>query len=422
MGVRRWPLVGMIVALATLLLGVFGGGAPSAFGATPPKASSGSLCKGGQKIVVGEDVALSGPFSLFGTPDTYGATAAKDYYNSRGGVDGCQIKIVQENNQSTPSLAAQLVRKLVQTDHAQFIFGPEDTAADGAAVPFADSLHTVLFAWGSGWNYPGVTNAENHSYSFPGIIDVYAAEDQALTDQVIVPHHWTRIGVLMDQTSGANTVATLERRLLKQPKYKGYHVVASQFVQVGQTDDTPQVLNIMSAHPQIILDGLAPGQDAITAIKAIRAQDPTMPFGVCSACDLPSFVQAVGGPSVMQNIWSIGTTNQVSQALPHTRANQPTFTDVNHYYAAMRAAGYTSPDKLNGGLEGWDTMEELVTAIKKAHSLSEDAVKNAMAHQTLDTLGVVWHRTPQNYFKYTDTAFVLDITQPDGTFVPIKIS
>ncbi|MBO0894402.1 MAG: hypothetical protein J2O39_08490, partial [Acidimicrobiales bacterium] len=74
---------------ATLLLGVWGGGAPSAFGAAPPAASSGSLCKGGQKIVVGEDVALSGPFSLFGTPDTWGAAAARDWYNARGGIDGC---------------------------------------------------------------------------------------------------------------------------------------------------------------------------------------------------------------------------------------------------------------------------------------------------------------------------------------------
>jgi ABC-type branched-subunit amino acid transport system substrate-binding protein len=407
------------VLVAVTAVAAFSGAAPALAAPTRP-GRTGSICHG-QPIVVGEDVALSGAFSLFGTPDTWGVRAYNDYLNSIGGVDGCHIRVVQENNQSVPSLAAQIIRKLVLTDHAQFIFGPEDTAADGAAIPFANALHVVLFAWGSGWNYPGLDYAQLHSYAFPGIIDVYAAENVAITNEVIVPHHWTRVAVLMDATPGADTVARLERQLLQQKQYRGIHVVASQFVQVGQTDDTPEVLNLLAAHPQIILDGLAPGQDAITAIKAIRAQSPTMPFGVCSACTTPAFVQAVGGPSVMKDIWSIGTTDQVLQVLPRTKANQPTIRDIGNYYTWMRRAGFTSADQLNGGLEGWDTMEELVAAIRTAHSVDDTAVKNAMAHQTLDTLGVVWHRTPKNYFNYIDTAFPLDITLPNGTFVPIKL-
>jgi hypothetical protein len=57
---------------------------------------------------------------------------------------------------------------------------------------------------------------------------------------------------------------------------------------VGATGVTPQVLALLAAKPQITLFGLVPGTDSITAIRAIRAQAPTIPISECSACELPS--------------------------------------------------------------------------------------------------------------------------------------
>jgi CheY-like chemotaxis protein len=72
---------------------------------------------------------------------------------------------------------------------------------------------------------------------------------------------------------------------------------------VGATDVTPQVLAMLAAKPQIILFGLVPGTDSITAIRAIRAQNPNIPISECSACELPSFIAAAGGAPVMHNIY-----------------------------------------------------------------------------------------------------------------------
>ena len=83
--------------------------------------------------------------------------------------------------------------------------------------------------------------------------------------------------------------------------------MSTQIDQVGATDVTPQVLAMLAAKPQIILFGLVPGTDSITAIRAIRAQDPTIPISECSACELPSFISAAGGASVMQNIYVLGS-------------------------------------------------------------------------------------------------------------------
>jgi DNA-binding NarL/FixJ family response regulator len=63
-------------------------------------------------------------------------------------------------------------------------------------------------------------------------------------------------------------------------KQDGFQLVSTQIDPVGATDVTPQVLALLAAKPQIILFGLVPGTDSITAIKAIRAQDPTIPISV----------------------------------------------------------------------------------------------------------------------------------------------
>src|SRR5579862_8076284 len=110
-------------------------------------------------ITICEIAATSGPFSALGTNDELGATAWAAMVNKAGGVQGHQVKLVPENDASTPATAAALVHKCVSQDHANFIFGPESTATTAAAVPVANQLQTVLLGWGSGWANQGISAA-----------------------------------------------------------------------------------------------------------------------------------------------------------------------------------------------------------------------------------------------------------------------
>ena len=107
------------------------------------------------------------------------------------------------------------------------------------------------------------------------------AEDQiASVKNLIVPRHYTRVALLEDNCGSvclANQ-ATVQHLAAQN----GFQLVSTQIDQVGATDVTPQVLAMLAAKPQIILFGLVPGTDSITAIKAIRAQDPTIPISECS--------------------------------------------------------------------------------------------------------------------------------------------
>jgi hypothetical protein len=200
----------------------------------------------------------------------------------------------------------------------------------------------------------------------------------------------------------------------------GYQVVASQITNPGATDDTPQVLNLLKTNPQIIILGVTPGPDTITFIKAVRAQNPTIPMSECAACATSTFVNAVGGPSALQNVYMIGTPENLVSAIPDTSATAAGLADVRSYIAAMKAAGMGSANQIDQGPVGWDTGRELAAAIETAKSIATNDVKNALEHQTLAVGGTqvyYWHRTPSDYANITRIDSAVVTVGANGSFI-----
>ena len=404
---RRLRVLGSAAAGAVLAAGLAagcssGGGGSSAASGTP--------------LTVCEIAATSGPFAQLGDNDELGATAWAAMVNKAGGVLGHKITLVQENDASDPATAAALVRKCVTQVHANFIFGPEETATASAAVPIANELKEVTLGWQSGWAGQGISAANLTSYAFPGIGNVFFADDLATVTQLIVPRHYTRVAVVEDNAPGGLGNTQYMQSLASQ---NGYSVVASQITNPGATDDTPQALNLLKANPQIIVLGLIPGPDTITFIKAVRAQNPTIPISECSGCATSTFVNAVGGAAAMQDVYMIGTPENVLSAIPSNSTSAPALADTRAYIAAMKAAGLGSANDISEGGEGWDTGRELTAAIESAKSTSPDAVKNALAHQALVTGGIqayYWQRSPSNYANITQIYSAVVTVGADGSF------
>ena len=404
---RRLRVLGSAAAGAVLAAGLAAG--CSSGGGSSAAAS-------GAPLTVCEIAATSGPFAQLGDNDELGATAWAAMVNKAGGVLGHKITLVQENDASDPATAAALVRKCVTQVHANFIFGPEETATASAAVPIANQLKEVTLGWQSGWAGQGISAANLTSYAFPGIGNVFFADDLATVSQLIVPRHYTRVAVIEDNAPGGLGNTQYMQSLASQ---NGYSVVASQITNPGATDDTPQVLNLLKANPQIIVLGLIPGPDTITFIKAVRAQNPTIPISECSGCATSTFVNAVGGATAMQDVYMIGTPENVLSAIPSNSTSAPALADTRAYIAAMKAAGLGSANDISEGGEGWDTGRELTAAIESAKSTSPDAVKNALAHQALVTGGIqayYWQRSPSNYANITQIYSAVVTVGADGSF------
>ena len=401
---KRRPLTAAAAAAVAVVAALAGCGGPA-----------GSGVAANAPIVICGDLALSGPYAQIGETDNWGATAFFKHINATGGILGHKVKYIVENNQSGTAQSELIARKCILSEHAKFIVGPESGADTEAALPIAISYHTILISLSSGWQTNGYPANELNSWGFPGFYDVFYQDQLASVQQLIVPQHYTRVALLEDNCGSV----CLANRGSVQALANQYHfkLVATQIDQVGATDVTPQVLAPLAAKPQIILFGLVPGTDSITAIRGIRAQNPNIPISECSACELPSFIAAAGGATAMHNIYVLGSMqNWLTAAEKGTSAQaQATAAGLKQYFSGMRAAGYTNSNQLDNSQEGWDAGLEIAWAVRSAGSLDESAVMQKLKHLNINTLGIVWARTPSNYENISQVLAAMEVIKPDGS-------
>jgi ABC-type branched-subunit amino acid transport system substrate-binding protein len=408
---RRIPF-GALAAAAAAVLMVGGIAACSSGGGNPASSNS--------PIVACGDLALAGPYAQIGETDNWGAQAYFKYVDAHGGILGHQVNYITLNNQSNAAQSELDARKCIQTDHAQFIIGPESGADTESALPIAIANHTILISLSSGWQTNGYPSSELTSWGFPGFYDVFYQDQYDSVQNLIVPRHYTRVALLEDNCGSVclanqGTVQTLAKQY-------GFQLVSTQIDQVGATDVTPQVLAMLAAKPQIILFGLVPGTDSITAIRAIRAQNPTIPISECSACELPSFIAAAGGASVMKNIYVLGSMSQwLDKAQQGTSAQaKATAAGLEQYMAGMKAAGLGAEDQIDNSQEGWDAGLEINWAIKQAGNLDESTIMQKLQHLDINTLGIVWNRNPSNYEDISQVLAAMETINPDGSATLFK--
>jgi branched-chain amino acid transport system substrate-binding protein len=411
---RRSPVKAAAAAAVILLAG--------GLAACSSGGGGGNSASGNSPIVACGDLALAGPYAQIGESDNWGAEAYFKSVNKAGGINGHKVTYVTLNNQSNAAQSELDAQKCVETYHAQFIIGPESGADTESALPIAIAHKTILISLSSGWQTNGYPANELTSYGFPGFYDVFAEDQIASVQNLIVPRHYTRVALLEDNCGSvclANQ-ATVQGLAAKD----GFQLVSTQIDQVGATDVTPQVLAMLAAKPQIILFGLVPGTDSITAIKAIRAQDPTIPISECSGCEIPSFVSAAGGPTAMQDIYVLGSMrNWLTQAQAgSTATDKATAAGLTQYIAGMQAAGLGNDNAIENSQEGWDAGLEIDWAIKQAGNLDETTIMQKLQHLNINTLGIVWDRTPSNYENYSEVDAAMAIINPDGSASLYKVT
>jgi ABC-type branched-subunit amino acid transport system substrate-binding protein len=391
-------------------------GALAACGSGSSGGGGGGSASGNSPIVACGDLALSGPYAQIGETDNWGAQAYFEQVDKTGGILGHKVTYITLNNQSSASESELIARKCILTDHAQVIIGPESGADTESALPIAIAYHTILISLSSGWQTNGYPASELNSWGFPGFYDVFYEDQYASVADLIVPRHYTRVALLEDNC-GSVCLAN-QATVQGFAKQYGFQLVSTQIVQVGATDDTPQVVNMLAAKPQIILFGLVPGTDSITAIRAIRAQSPTIPISECSACELPSFIAAAGGSSVMKDIYVLGSMqNWLTAAQQGTSAQaKATAAGLQGYFTGMKAAGFTSDNQLDNSQEGWDSGLEIDWAMTQAGTVSDEtAIMHKLQHLDINTLGIVWNRNPSNYEDISQVLASMEIINPNGS-------
>ena len=389
----------------------------------PAACSSGGGSSGGANspIVACGDLALSGPYAQIGETDNWGAIAYFDYINKHGGIMGHQVKYFNLNNQSNAANSELNAKKCIQTYHAQVIIGPESGADTESAMPVAIASKTVLISLSSGWQSNGYPASELNSFGFPGFYDVFYQDQYDSVQNLIVPRGYKRVA-LIENDCGPVCLAN-QGSVQALAKQYGFQLVSTQIAPLAATDVTPQVTDMLAAKPDIILFGLVPGTASITAIRAIRTQDPNIPISECSACELPSFVAAAGGASAMKNIYVLGSMSQWLDKAKQGTSDQAkaTAAGLQQYMDGMKGAGLGAEDQIDNSQEGWDAGLEINWAMTQAGTVTDETtIMQKLQHLNINTLGIVWNRTPANYENITQVLSAMETINPDGSATLFK--
>lgn len=132
---HRPPLAAVVTLTAVVLLALPALGAGQGSRRTTPSFT----------ITIGSAHDFSGDLSVLGKPDDTAVRLGAKYAQSalrRSGID-VTVKVATEDTQGKSTAAVEAATKLIQSDHANVILGPESTAETIPMVQSADMQNTV---------------------------------------------------------------------------------------------------------------------------------------------------------------------------------------------------------------------------------------------------------------------------------------
>ena len=100
----------------------------------------------GKTIKLGAVLSLSGAGSVYGPGSQKGMKLAAKQINAKGGVNGAQIDIAFEDDQSLQPVSAQKAQTLVQSNQVLALLGPTLSNSAVAVHPLAETFKTPILA------------------------------------------------------------------------------------------------------------------------------------------------------------------------------------------------------------------------------------------------------------------------------------
>ena len=110
-------------------------------GCTP----TGEVVKEQEQIEIGVIAPLTGGGSYWGNQMREGLNMALEEINNKEGVNGRKIKLIYEDTQCDPKIAATAAHKLINVDGVKILIGEVCSTATLAAAPIAEQNKVIFF-------------------------------------------------------------------------------------------------------------------------------------------------------------------------------------------------------------------------------------------------------------------------------------
>jgi branched-chain amino acid transport system substrate-binding protein len=354
-----------------------------------------------ESIKIGAIFSTSGPGAFLGVPEERGLKLKVDEINKAGGINGRKIEVVQYDSEGNTAKAAQLARRLIESDKVVAIVGPSSSGESLQVLPIANEMKTPLIA-----------HAGTEKMTSPVTPWVFNTPP---TDRVVAAH---LLGVLKKRgvtqvalltaadgfgQSGANVVKELA------PKY-GVTIVSHEEFNRTDADMTAQVLKAKESPAQAMLVWSAFPAPTIIAkdVAAVGYAKPV--FNSFAAASKDLLVQA--GPAAEGSFVS-----SMRLLAPETlKANDPMRPAVMKIYNDYKAKYNEAPATF--AAHSYDAMLILEAALRKISGpVTRDNLRAAMETVTVTGGNGVYRLSPTSHGLEPDSQSMVLMVAKGGQWV-----
>ena len=312
-------------------------------------------------IVIGTSLSLTGDFSADGQAFQRGYNLWAAYINSHGGLLGRQVKMVYENDQSSPTTVVTNYTKLIAQQKVNFVFGPFSTLLTVPAAKVA-ARYGYAFPEGAGGG-PAV-----YALNLPNVFSV----SPPVADQLVPFANWVASLPASERPKTAaypqvndpfaDPMTQTAQAILQKA---GVKTVYSKVYPAENPDYKAGADAVAATNAQLVIVGSVDVPTVTAFIQAFEQQhyNPKIMASTAGPDQGQAFLSSIGAknaPGIMvPNGWYGGEQNALSQAM------------VKAYIAKY---GGTASDINADVAEGYSVGETLAAAVAATKSLDNTKI------------------------------------------------
>lgn len=305
-------------------------------------------------IVLGEFGSLTGVTATFGKSTQRGIEMALDEINKAGGIEGKQVRIIVEDDQSKPEEAATAVKKLVSQDKVLLVLGEVASSRSLAGAPICQEAKVPLITPAS--TNPKVTQVGDYIFRVC-FIDPFQGEVMAK-----FARNTLKVGkaAILKDIKNDYSVG-LAQFFTETFTNLGGAIISEESYSEGDIEFRAQLTAIKAKNPDVIF---IPGYYTEVGLIARQARDLgiTVPLIGGDGWDSPRLVE-IGGKALENTFYS----NHYTPEDPRP--------EIQKFIAEYKTRYTETPDAM--APLGYDAARIAFDAIKRSGILREENIKTA---------------------------------------------
>jgi len=354
-------------------------------------------------ITIGSSLGLTGYGSITDGHWRDGLSIAIDAVNEKGGVLGKKLKLVYEDNKSTPQQAVVVYRKMMSEDKAVAFDSGCISAGNFAAASFVSRAKLPMFLCSI---LPRQPDEQKWAFQFlpPPKFEV-DARYQYLKDKTDI----RKVGILSDPSPYSLLMRGLAE---KGAEEFGLTVVANESYQQDDADFSVQIGRINAAGAGAIIM-LGQGNAVVTVVNNIRSLGLTKMLMLGSINELDILLSA---GKVLSDQYLVPSPLIQVAADDINVITDPTARAAAEPFVRAMKAKFGKSDNAQAS-RAWDSIMMMAAAMKKANSTDGTAVRDAfekLGHY--DGAGASYDFSAENHIGIIKNPYVIAFVK-DGVLV-----